>query len=196
MRNKIWAGDSHMADLGGMTDFMLVEACLAGEQDCFAELIARYKNLVYSIILRMTRDNEEANDLAQDVFFKVYKNLRSYSPAFRFSTWVMRITTNHVIDWHRKKRRETTPLEDHMYLLADDADSPEAACIKREQARRINRIISELPDMYKVPIVLYHHQGLSYQEISERLGEPLSKVKNRIFRGRKLLKESLSASEL
>ena len=172
------------------TDMELIESCLRGSQDCFAELITRYKNLVYSIILKMTKDGEEANDLAQDVFLKLYKNLRSYTPAFKFSTWVIRITTNHVIDQHRKKRQETVPLEAHMSEAGSSENSPEALYIKKEQTKRINKIVSDLPEMYKTPIVMYHQQGLSYQEISEIIGEPLSKVKNRIFRGRKLLKES------
>ena len=172
-----------------MTDLQLIEACLAGQQDAFAELVARYKNLVYSIILRMTKDSEEANDLAQDVFLKMYKNLASYSSEFKFSTWVMRITTKHVIDFHRKRKQETVPFEDSLALTASDPDdSPEAALLRREEEERIQKIVDELPSMYKLPIVMYHGKGMSYQEISEKIGEPLSKVKNRIFRGRKLLK--------
>lgn len=182
-----------MVEMAAMTDMELIDACLAGDQNCFTELVARYKNLVYSVILRMTKDNEEANDLAQDVFLKIYKNLGSYSSAFRFSTWVMRITSNHVIDQHRKKKQETVPLELHLYDagLTDDEASPETVYLRREQTRRINKIVQDLPEMYKVPIVLYHQQGLSYQEISDAIDEPLSKVKNRIFRGRKLMKDGL-----
>jgi RNA polymerase sigma-70 factor (ECF subfamily) len=181
-----------MADITAKTDMELIEACLEGDQDCFSELVSRYKNLVYSIILRMTKDNEEANDLAQDVFLKIYKNLRSYSSAFRFSTWVIRITTNHVIDQHRRKKQETVPLDSVAYEIETSGAeaSPETVYLKREHTRRINKIVEDLPDMYKIPIVLYHQQGLSYQEISDITREPLSKVKNRIFRGRKLLKES------
>ncbi|MCL2571763.1 MAG: sigma-70 family RNA polymerase sigma factor [Defluviitaleaceae bacterium] len=178
------------------TDMELIEACLAGDQECFTELVNRYKNLVYSIILRMTKDNDEASDLAQDVFLKVYKNLKSYTSAFRFSTWIMRITSNHVIDHHRKKKLDTISLEAHMTdtgFSGGTVSSPENIYIKREQTARINKIVAELPDMYKVPVVLYHQEGLSYQEISDRTGEPLSKVKNRIFRGRKLLKGLIEA---
>ena len=181
-----------MAEKDIRTDMELIEACLSGDQDCFTELVNRYKNLVYSIILRQTRDSEETNDLAQDVFLKIYKNLHSYTPAFRFSTWVMRITSNHIIDQHRKKKLDTVSFEAHMVETGDTiggvTGSPESVYLQREQTERINKIVAELPDMYKIPVVLYHQQGLSYQEISEALGEPISKVKNRIFRGRKLLK--------
>ena len=168
-----------------MTDLELIEACLAGNQDAFAELIARYKNLVYSIILKMTNDSEEANDLAQDVFLKMYKNLASYSPEFKFSTWTMRITSNHVIDFRRKRKQVVVPLD---AAVLDPEDGPEAVLIRKEENEYLQKIIKDLPGMYKIPIIMYHQEGMSYQEISDKINEPLSKVKNRIFRGRKILK--------
>ena len=138
----------------------------------------------------MITDREEANDLAQDVFVKVYKNLDKYYPDYRFSTWVIRITTNHVIDARRRKRAETVPIEDVEHEIGTH-ESPETAYVMKESSEQLRHVVGELPDMYKIPIVLYHQQGLSYQEISEIIEEPLSKVKNRIFRGRKMLKDSL-----
>ena len=185
-----------MAEKDIRTDMELIEVCLAGDQEGFTELVNRYKNLVYSIILRMTKDKDEASDLAQDVFLKVYRNLKSYTTAFRFSTWIMRITSNHVIDHHRKKRLETVSLEAQMAdtgFNPGTVSSPESIYLKREQTERISKIVAELPEMYKIPVVLYHQEGLSYQEIADRTGEPLSKVKNRIFRGRKLLKGLIEA---
>jgi RNA polymerase sigma-70 factor (ECF subfamily) len=177
------------------TDYEVIQACLAGDRDIFAELVKRYKNLVYSVILRMVNDHEEANDLAQDVFIKIYKNLDKYYPEYKFSTWVIRIATNHVIDYRRKKKQETVPIEDVEFSLRTE-ESPEGAYIRREQKEELRKIVGDLPDMYKIPIVLYHEQGLSYQEISEIINEPLSKVKNRIFRGRRMLKESLLKESL
>jgi RNA polymerase sigma-70 factor (ECF subfamily) len=176
--------------LSNYTDYELIQGVLAGNKDLFSELVTRYKNLVYSVILRMINDREEADDLAQEVFIKLYKNLDKYYPDFKFSTWTIRIATNHVIDYRRKKKQETVPIEDVEFSLTSE-DSPESEYIKREQSNELKKIVSELPDMYKIPIVLYHEQGLSYQEISDIVNEPLSKVKNRIFRGRRMLKESL-----
>jgi len=180
------------------TDFELIDACLGGDTECFSELVERYKNLVYSIILRQTKNAEEANDLSQDVFLKVYKNLDKYSAEFKFSTWVMRITGNHIIDMHRKKKFETVSYEEYTNggACVPTAISPEDDYIKREQTVRINKVVSGLPEMYKTPVVLYHQQGMSYQEIAEKIGEPLSKIKNRIFRGRKMLKSMLADSEV
>ena len=179
-------------DAKEMTDYELIRACLEKDNAYFAELVERYKNLVYSIILRMQNDREEANDLAQEVFLKIYKNLGKYYPDYKFSTWVMRITTNHVIDYNRAKRQAYTPLEEVGHMPSDWEDSPEETLVKKERTTKLAAAVNGLPDMYKVPIVLYHQQGMSYHEISSAICEPLSKVKNRIFRGRKMLKDILT----
>jgi RNA polymerase sigma-70 factor (ECF subfamily) len=176
------------------TDYELIQDCLNGETESFGELVERYKNLVYSIILRQTKDPEEANDLSQDVFLKVYRNLDKYSREFKFSTWIMRITGNHIIDVYRKKKFETVTFDE--YSESGESEmSPETEYIRREQQARIGKIVAGLPEMYKVPVVLYHRDGLSYNEIAEKIGEPLSKIKNRIFRGRKMLKTLLAETE-
>ncbi|MDR1706019.1 MAG: sigma-70 family RNA polymerase sigma factor [Clostridiales bacterium] len=161
----------------------------------FEELVERYKNLIYSIILRMQNDREEANDLAQEVFIKIYKNLNKYYPDYKFSTWIIRITTNHVIDYNRQKKQQHVGLDEVDYETPDRGPTPEERYVKKERSQALADAINGLPDMYKVPIVLYHSQGMSYQEISDAICEPLSKVKNRIFRGRKILKDYLSGGK-
>ena len=174
-------------------DYELVKETLAGDENAFAELVSRYKNFLYSIILRMVNNPWESADLAQEVFIKVYKNLNKYQPEFKFSTWIMKIATNHVIDYRRKKKQDLISLDDMVYD-PPDFDTPEKEYVKKEESAEINKALASLPDMYRIPIVLYHKQGLSYQEIADTLGEPLSKVKNRIFRGRKMLKDHILAS--
>ncbi|MCL2350270.1 MAG: sigma-70 family RNA polymerase sigma factor [Defluviitaleaceae bacterium] len=178
------------------SDYDLVLAVTEGGVSAFDALLGRYKNLVYSVVLRMMNDKEEANDQAQEVFIKIYRNMDKYKPDYKFSTWVIRIATNHVIDFRRKNKNAsaTDHLEDMEAggsMVADGALSPEDAYIAREQSKQLTDMIEDLPDMYKVPIVLYHQQGLSYQEIADIVDEPMSKVKNRIFRARKILKENL-----
>ncbi len=179
MRKKI--------DFNELSDVEIIKKCINGEEECFEVLISRYKNLVYSVILKMVNDKEEINDLAQEVFIKIYKNLDKYSSEFKVSTWVIRITTNHIIDYRRKKKCETVSIE-NVVLDASINESPENEYIKKEENKNINKLIGELPEMYKVPIVLYHQKGLTYQEIADVTNQSLSKVKNRIFRGRKMLK--------
>lgn len=179
-------------DVNDMTDYELIRACLEKDNSYFEEIVDRYKNLVYSIILRMQNDKEEANDLAQEVFIKIYKNLNKYYPEYKLSTWIIRITTNHVIDFNRQKKQQHVALDDIDYdLPVSQDDLPEAAYVNKERSLALAAAINSLPDMYKIPIVLYHSQGMTYQEISEAICEPLSKVKNRIFRGRKILKDTL-----
>jgi len=182
------------------TDIELIEQCLAHNElsdFSFEELVNRYKNLVYSIILRQIKNKDEASDIAQDVFLKVYKNLARYTSEFKFSTWIMRITSNHIIDQHRKKKMETISYEEYTAdggVIGTTA-STEAVYLQQENTERINKILTGLPEQYKVPVVLFHQHGLSYQQISDKIGEPVSKIKNRIFRGRKLLKELLVEGE-
>ncbi len=173
-----------------MTDYELARLCAEGKTQYFEELVERYKNLVYSVLLRMVKDREEVNDLAQDVFIKLYRNIDKYDPQFRFSTWVIRICTNHVIDCRRKKHLECLPIED-FHMEPDQSDTPEEIALDGERKAIIKETLDDLPEMYRLPVVLYHQNGLSYQEISERINEPMSKVKNRIFRARKMLKEKL-----
>lgn len=172
------------------TDYEIIELCIKGDQEAFSQIISRYKNLVYSVILRMVCEQEEANDLAQEVFTKVYKNIDKYHPEFKFSTWVIRITTNHVIDYRRKKKQDSVSISE-MTQEPTAKGTPESDYLRKELRETVVEAIELLPDMYKIPIVLYHQQGLTYQEISKIINEPLSKVKNRIFRGRKILKETL-----
>jgi len=177
-----------------ISDYELIQMCLNEDINYFQELVSRYKNLVYSVTLRMVNDADEADDLAQEVFIKVYKNLHKYTPEFKVSTWLIRITTNHIIDYRRKKRPQSVPIEDVEFELTSE-ESPESLYIAKEQKERLNALLDSLPDMYKIPIILYHKEGLSYQEIAEIIKEPLSKVKNRIFRGRKMLKDSILNAE-
>lgn len=174
-----------------ITDYDVIQKCIAGDKDAFSVLVSRYKNLVYSVILRMVNNPEEAADLSQEVFIKVYKNLDKYRTEYKFSTWIIKITTNRVIDYRRQKKQETVTFDDIAEPYSD-METPEESLVNNEEKQIVWGAVSDLPDMYKIPIVLYHQQGLSYQEISDITGEPLSKVKNRIFRGRKMLKDTLS----
>ncbi|NLP46365.1 MAG: sigma-70 family RNA polymerase sigma factor [Epulopiscium sp.] len=171
-----------------MEDYDIIQQCLSGDKNAFEELVNRYKNLVYSIILRMTNDTEEANDLAQEVFIKVYRNLDKYSPQYKFSTWIIRITTNLVIDHRRKQKQATISLDNMIYEPVAEG-TPEESYLRQERRNAVQSILDQMPDMYRIPIILYHQQGLSYKEIADVIDEPLSKVKNRIFRARKMIKE-------
>ncbi len=173
-----------------MTDQEVIKAVLGGNKDAFEEIIKRYKNLVFALIHRMTNDYEEANDTAQEIFIRIYRNLDKYNPEYKFATWIITITTNYIIDQRRKKKQETVPIDDVEFGIAGEG-SPEESYIKAERSRELFSLIEELPEIYRVPLLLYHKDGLSYTEISDKTKESLSKVKNRIFRGRKMLRDKL-----
>ena len=173
-----------------LSDYDIVLSCLDGSVNDFSILVERYKNLVFSVISRMTNNPDEYEDLAQDIFLKVYKNLDKYRPDYHFSTWIIRIATNHIIDMRRKHRVEGVSIDDTELPLST-GDSAEDEYIHSEMTNELNRLIDELPEIYRLPIVLYHRHDMSYKDIADSLGVSMSKVKNRIFRGRRILKDRL-----
>lgn len=178
-----------------ISDYDLVKESLKGREESFALLLKRYKNLVFATVYKILGDYEESLDLSQEIFVKIYKNLHKYSPNHKFSTWVITISTNHTIDFCRKKRPETVPLEDSEFYLSH-TPSAENSYIAAERSSAINKALLSLPDKYLTPMIMYHREGLKYNEISEALGIPLSTVKNRIYRARKQLKEILEKEDI
>ena len=172
------------------TDYELVKDCLNGDTDKFSELVARYRKLVYCVAYKFSRDSEEVNDLSQEVFVKIYKSLGRYDPQYRFSTWTVKVATNICLDFVRKKKLNSVPLEEIENYARVDC-TPETAYIRKEKSALVRRAIDELPEIYRLPIIMFHQKGMSYKEIAETLGKPLSIIKNRIFRARHVLKENL-----
>ncbi|MFV0518723.1 MAG: RNA polymerase sigma factor [Lachnospirales bacterium] len=183
-----------MSTFDNMTDMEVIELCLK-DNKYFEIIVNRYKNLVFSVVQKMVSDTETSKDLSQEIFIKIYKNLYKYSTEYKFATWIIKISTNHVIDYRRKQHIATVEFDSNMH---DNIKvlSAEEECIKKERTLELERLISSLPDEFRIPIVLYHREGLSYQEISNILEIPLSKVKNRIFKGRKLLKELVESASV
>ncbi|HHW48710.1 MAG TPA: sigma-70 family RNA polymerase sigma factor [Clostridiaceae bacterium] len=173
------------------SDHELVRRCLAGSQDSFAELVTRYKKLIYGVVYNMINDKEEANDVSQEAFLRIYKALARYNPEYKFSTWAVKIATNLCLDILRKKKHDSMPIEE-IENASNDADTPEESYLKKERLELIRKAVSELPDKYRIPIILFHQNGLSYEEITKVLGEPMTIVKNRLYRARLMLKEKLS----
>ena len=159
----------------------------------FEEVATLYGPTVYQIAYRLTGDDEEARDLAQDVFVRVYRNLDKYEPG-TFSGWLYRITKNLFLDRvRRKKRYRMEPLPDEDWkqpveTAPGPADRVEQGLLRGD----IERAIVTLPPTFRTAVVLCDVQGLSYDEISEATGWPLGTVRSRIHRGRKLLRDALT----
>lgn len=173
-----------------ISDYELIKKCLSGDQQMFAELVSRYKKLVYSVVYNMINDKQEVNDISQEVFIRIYRSLDRYNPEYKFSTWVVKITTNFCLDILRKKKIDYTPIEE-IQDISRENDTPEDKYIRNERSERIRKAISELPDKYRMPIVLFHQNGMSYEEICKILNEPMTIIKNRLYRARLMLREKL-----
>lgn len=179
-----------MDQLLELTDAELVSKCVNGESSAFEEIVTRYKKLVYSVVYRMISDKEEVHDVSQEVFVRLYKSLEKYNPEYKMSTWIVKITTNLCLDTLRKKKQDTVTLEDAVGV-SSDVDTPEESLIKSQRSQLIKKAINELPEKYKVLIVLFHNNGMSYEEMTKILNEPMSIIKNRLYRARLMLKDKL-----
>ncbi|MCR4435716.1 MAG: sigma-70 family RNA polymerase sigma factor [Clostridiales bacterium] len=174
-----------------VTDYELVQKCLQGDQDSFAELVSRYKKLIYSVVYKFINDREEVDDISQEVFIRIYKSLVGYNPQYKFSTWSVKIATNLCLDIIRKKKVNSVPMEE-IERVSTEEDTPERKYLSKERALEIRQAIMELPEKYRTPILLYHQKGASYKEMSRMLNQPMSIIKNRLFRARLMLRNSVS----
>ena len=176
-----------------MSDYELVLKCIQEDKEAFSEIVSRYKKLVFNVVYNYTKDPEEANDISQEVFIRIYKSLDSYNPQFKFSTWSAKIAANLCLDKLRKKKRDFIPLEE-IEAVSRENDTPEANYLRKEWRSNIRSAIEGLPDKYKTPIILYHSKGMSYNEMALTMNKPLSIVKNRLYRARLILRERLEGA--
>ena len=141
----------------------------------------------------MLGDPGDAEDAAQEIFVRIYRQLGRYDPARKFSTWVLAIATNYCIDQLRRRRMQLVPLENIIPWARARESGPEGEAITQEERDEVQRLIKQLPEKYRAAIVLRDVEGLSYERIAEVLNLSEGTVKSRINRARNLLKEKLSA---
>jgi RNA polymerase sigma-70 factor (ECF subfamily) len=183
----------------GKTDEELVCDILAGNEDCFRVLVVRYQSRVVNYLHRMLRDLDEAHELAQEVFLRVYRALDRFDPRYKFSTWLFRVAQNAAIDQIRKRRLsvvsmhrpETGDSEGGEWEFASEDPDPYRQARNVERGEALSRAIDSLRGEYRELIELRHFAELSYEEIAELKGMPLGTVKNKLFRGRQMLKVKL-----
>jgi len=172
------------------SDLDLINQCLKGNTEAFEPLVERYKKLVFNTAYRMMHNREEAEDITQEAFVRIYNSLARYNPEYKFSTWSLKITTNLCLDNLRKRKGETLPI-DEQFSICDEGPTPEEQYLRKENQKRVVEAINKLPEKYKEFIILFHHRNLSYQEIMDITGESLTIVKNRLYRARQMLKDYL-----
>jgi RNA polymerase sigma factor (sigma-70 family) len=178
-------------------DFFFVERAKVGDQKAYAELMHRYKDSIYFMVLKMVNNKDDAMDITVTTFAKAFENLEKYRPDYAFSTWLFKIATNGSIDFIRKKKIQTTSLDgfrdsdDRVFEIKSDVLNPEETSIKKQQTEQLKEIIDSLPLRYKTLIILRYFDELSYDEIAAYMDLPLGTVKAQLFRGRDLLSNIL-----
>ena len=177
-------------------DAELVQRCLAGEERAYGLLLKKYKRPVFSLVYRMVRQREEAEELASEAFFKAFRALATFDPAKPFSSWIFKIASNLSIDWLRRRKMETASLDDAdaVWELPDGRPTAEEALERAQTMQVVEEAIGKLAPDYRVVVLLRHHEERSYEEIADILGLPLGTVKIRLFRAREELKKRLVRS--
>ncbi len=177
----------------------IIRRCLAGEERAHRELMARYERPVFSVALRMLRQREDAEDVTQETFVRMFRALDRYDPGRPFSAWLFTITSRLCIDLMRRRRIRPVPLvrheagssEEEFIDVPDASPGPETLTQHGEEERRVQELIESLPPHYRIVVLMRHQQDMPYEEIAESLGLPLGTVKARIHRARALLAQRL-----
>ena len=190
-------------DLRNLPDADVAALAKEGREPAFRELVRRYERPVFSLIFRMVRDREMAEDLAQDTFIKVLNNIDRYRPEFKLSSWLFKIANNVTIDHLRRRQLATVSLDGspHAATAAEaqatslDVESRGQSALEAIESRELGGAIEEaigrLRPEYRSCILLRHVEGLAYEEISEQLNLPLGTVKTYIHRARNELRVHL-----
>jgi len=177
-------------------DYELIRKALYDrDQQAYARLMQNYREALYYMMLKMTNNKTDAEDLTIEAFGKAFKNLHHYSPKFAFSTWLFKIASNNCIDFMRKKQKqgfyvsendENTSME-AVGETESNSPSPEDALLKKENLKRMRKVVDKLKPHYRTLVELRYFQEYSYEEISIQLDLPIGTVKAQLYRAREFL---------
>lgn len=175
-------------------DFRLVQKARKGDQMAYADLMDRYRDSIYYMLLKMVNNTSDAEDLMIEAFGKAFKNIDQYTPSFAFSTWLFKIATNNCIDYIRKRRTSTISIDQtsedqdtQSITIQSDTMDPEEHMINDQKIKLLRDVVSKLKPRYKKLVELRYFNEYSYEEISEELNLPLGTVKAQLYRARDLL---------
>jgi len=180
-------------------DLEMIESCQLGNTEAFSFLVGKYKNMVYQLALRMSRNYHDSEDIAQEAFLRAYRSLHHYNPSYSFSSWLYKITLNIIRDRMRKKdltmhnpfqgQQDDESGTSLSNLKDQSAINPETWQVCRENNRDLQTAINNLSLQHREIVVLRHVQNLSYHEIAGILNLPMNSVKVRLHRARAQLRE-------
>jgi RNA polymerase sigma-70 factor (ECF subfamily) len=175
-------------------DYELVLQAMEGDQKAYGELLGRYRDAIYFMLLKMVNNPSDAEDLTIEAFGKAFKNIKQYTPNYAFSTWLFKIATNNCIDFIRKKKLNNISIdqsshnEDSMPMtIPSDGLDPEENLISQQKVILLRSVVAKLKPRYRKLIELRYFYEFSYEEISEELELPIGTVKAQLFRARELL---------
>ncbi|MBD8499378.1 sigma-70 family RNA polymerase sigma factor [Paenibacillus sp. CAU 1523] len=178
------------------SDEQLVQQIIAGEQEAMNTLVERHRRFVLTCICQTVKDRHLAEDIAQDVWIKVYRSLHTFRGEAKFTTWLYRLTRNQLIDtlrkWKFHLQADSLPYEDYRMnldneLVASD-ELPEEHVLKQERCEQVRDTLRNMPLKYRSIMVMYHLRDRSYTEIAEQLSMPVRTVETRLYRAKALFK--------
>jgi len=183
-------------------DFKLVQRALDGDQQAYAELMSRYRDAIYFMLLKMVNNKSDAEDLTIEAFGKAFKNIEQYTPNYAFSTWLFKIATNNCIDFIRKKRGNLVSIEhsnedqDEPSISLQSASlNPEETLINSQKSNLMREVVGKLKPRYRRLVELRYFKEFSYEEIAQTLDLPIGTVKAQLFRARELLFNILKSNQ-
>ncbi|MBM3237802.1 sigma-70 family RNA polymerase sigma factor [Candidatus Poribacteria bacterium] len=181
----------------GMNDEELIDLCLAGDRNAFGELVVRYKRVVLGLAYRIIGNFEDAKDLSQETFIRAYTRLSQLRDKTKFASWLKTITFSLCMNWLKAQGRTDSALlakeinQEELYDIPDPAPLPDEQMERQELREAVLKAINKLPETYRLPLMLYHFDGLSYYKVSEALDIPLSTVKWRLHQARRQLRKEM-----
>lgn len=173
--------------MSGHADRDLVERCRKGEDEAWRELVDRFEQKVYSVAYHFTLKREDAEELAQEIFLKVFENLHRYDGGFPLVAWIVSLSRNLCIDRYRRRKRERSfrfVSDDAVAPLLQSGDDPASETVRKERVKLLFSALAEIPEELAEILVLRDLDGLTYEEIGKALGLPDGTVKSRLFRAR------------
>lgn len=196
--------NSHLTEKA-IRDYKLVQLAIKdGDQKAYAELMNNYRDSLYFMLLKMTNNPTDAEDLTIEAFGKAFKKLHQYTADYAFSTWLFKIASNNCIDFIRKKKKYTFSVdknyddsenEDLAGSIPSETLDPEEHIIKKQKIKLMHEVVEKLKPHYRELIELRYFKEFSYDEIAEEMNLPLGTVKAQLFRAREFLFQILKHSK-
>ena len=187
---------SHLSEKA-QKDFELVQRATKNkDQQAFSDLMDKYKDPIYYMLLKMVNNNDDAEDLTLEAFGKAFNRLNQYTPNFAFSTWLFKIATNNCIDFLRKKKKNVMSIdnrisnsdgEEYMFEIKSDGMTPEQITMNDQKIQLMRQYVKKLKPRYEILVEMRYFKEMSYEEISVELNLPLGTVKAQLFRAREFL---------